>query len=135
MGTVATRISVAALAPYGVDLDEGLVRPPGRSPGQPLGRGDRLGDGVVGKDSGASRFFKQGWQLEWTKHVREATAKPIVGVSRLTDPDQMAEIVPSGAWDVIGAARPSIADPFLPRKIEKVSWTRSASASAATSAS
>ena len=31
----------------------------------------------------------------------------------------MAEIVRSGAWDLIGAARPSIADPFLPRKIEE----------------
>ena len=38
--------------------------------------------------------------------VREATAKPIVGVSRLTDPDLMAEIVRSGVWDLIGAARP-----------------------------
>ena len=117
--TVATRISVAALSPYGVDLDEGLEFV-------------RLADHLVdlwdvaigsatewSKDSGASRFFKQGWQLEWTKHVREATAKPIVGVSRLTDPDQMAEIVSSGVWDVIGAARPSIADPFLPRKIEE----------------
>ena len=51
--------------------------------------------------------------------MREATAKPIVGVSRLTDPDLMAEIVRSGVWDLIGAARPSIADPFLPRKIDE----------------
>jgi dimethylamine/trimethylamine dehydrogenase len=46
------------------------------------------------------------------------TAKPIVGVGRLTNPDQMVEIVSSGVWDIIGAARPSIADPFLPSKIE-----------------
>jgi dimethylamine/trimethylamine dehydrogenase len=71
------------------------------------------------KDSGASRFFPEGYQLEWTGRVREATAKPIVGVSRLTNPDRMAEIVRSGAWDLIGAARPSIADPFLPKKIEE----------------
>jgi dimethylamine/trimethylamine dehydrogenase len=117
--TVATRISVAALSPFGVDLDEGL---------EFIRLADHLvdlWDVAIGsatewsKDSGASRFFKQGWQLEWTKHVRQATAKPVVGVSRLTDPDQMAEIVSSGVWDVIGAARPSIADPFLPRKIEE----------------
>ena len=117
--TVATRISVAALSPYGVELEEGL---------EFVRLADHLvdlWDVAVGsatewsKDSGASRFFEQGWQLEWTKHVRDATAKPIVGVSRLTDPDQMAEIVSSGVWDVIGAARPSIADPFLPRKIEE----------------
>jgi dimethylamine/trimethylamine dehydrogenase len=117
--TVATRISVAALSPYGVDLDEGL---------EFVALADHLvdlWDVAIGsatewsKDSGASRFFQQGWQLEWTGRVREATAKPIVGVSRMTDPDRMAEIVSSGAWDVIGAARPSIADPFLPRKIEE----------------
>ncbi len=71
------------------------------------------------KDSGASRFFPEGWQLEWTGRVREATAKPIVGVGRLTSPDRMADIVRSGAWDLIGGARPSISDPFLPRKIEQ----------------
>jgi dimethylamine/trimethylamine dehydrogenase len=31
----------------------------------------------------------------------------------------MVEIIGSGAWDLIGAARPSIADPFLPLKIEE----------------
>jgi dimethylamine/trimethylamine dehydrogenase len=71
------------------------------------------------RDSGASRFYPEGWQLEWTGRVREATAKPIVGVGRLTNPDRMAEIISSGKWDLIGAARPSIADPFLPRKIEE----------------
>jgi dimethylamine/trimethylamine dehydrogenase len=71
------------------------------------------------KDSGVSRFHREGYQLEWTGRVREATAKPIVGVGRLTSPDRMAEIVGSGVWDLIGAARPSIADPFLPRKVEE----------------
>jgi dimethylamine/trimethylamine dehydrogenase len=70
-------------------------------------------------DSGPSRFFAAGWQLAFTSRVREATAKPIVGVGRLTNPDQMAQIIRSGVWDLIGAARPSIADPFLPRKIEQ----------------
>jgi dimethylamine/trimethylamine dehydrogenase len=74
------------------------------------------------KDSGASRFYPEGWQLDWTGRVREATAKPIVGVARLTSPDRMAEIVGSGAWDLVGAARPSISDPFLPRKIEEGSY-------------
>lgn len=71
------------------------------------------------KDSGASRFFEEGYQLEWTGRVREATAKPIVVVGRFTNPDTMAEVVRSGAADLIGAARPSIADPFLPRKVEE----------------
>ncbi|MGH2996757.1 MAG: FAD-binding protein, partial [Gaiellaceae bacterium] len=116
---IAARIAVDALGPYGVELEEGLAF---------VGLADPLvdlWDVNVGSalewsvDSGPSRFFPQGHQLEWTGRVREATAKPIVGVSRLTDPDRMAEIVRSGVWDVIGAARPSIADPFLPRKIEE----------------
>jgi dimethylamine/trimethylamine dehydrogenase len=68
-------------------------------------------------DSGASRFFAEGWQLEWTGRMREATQKPIVGVGRLTTPARMVEIIESGAWDLIGAARPNIADPFIPEKI------------------
>jgi dimethylamine/trimethylamine dehydrogenase len=71
------------------------------------------------KNSGSSKFFPEGFQLEWTSQVRSATAKPIVGVGRLTDPNRMAEILRSGVWDIIGAARPSIADPFLPLKIEE----------------
>jgi dimethylamine/trimethylamine dehydrogenase len=70
-------------------------------------------------DTGPSRFFAEGYQLEWTRAVREWTAKPVVGVGRFTSPDAMAAAVRSGALDVIGAARPSIADPFLPRKIEE----------------
>ena len=71
------------------------------------------------RDSGSSRFFGEGWQLEATGRVREATRKPIVGVGRLTDPYLMLRIVQSGVWDLIGAARPSIADPFLPAKIRE----------------
>jgi dimethylamine/trimethylamine dehydrogenase len=71
-----------------------------------------------GKDAGTSRFFPEGFQLQWTGRVRGVTEKPIVGVSRWTSPDRMAEVVASRTLDIIGAARPSIADPFLPRKIE-----------------
>jgi dimethylamine/trimethylamine dehydrogenase len=116
---IAVRTCVEALGPAGVELEEGLAF---------VRVADRLVDlwdvnvGSIAewsKDSGPSRFFEEGYQLEWTGRVREATAKPIVGVGRLTNPDRMAEIVASGAWDLIGAARPSIADPFLPRKVEE----------------
>jgi dimethylamine/trimethylamine dehydrogenase len=116
---VASRISVEALSPYGVALDEALAF---------IGLADHLvdlWDVCIGsatewsKDSGASSLFDEGWQLEWTGHCRDATAKPIVGVGRLTSPDLMAEIVSSRVWDIVGAARPSIADPFLPAKIEQ----------------
>ena len=116
---VVSRIAVDALGPYGVELEEGLAFV--RAADHLVDLWDvNVGSAVEwSKDSGPSRFFPQGHQLEWTSRVREATAKPIVGVSRLTDPDRMAELVRGGVWDVIGAARPSIADPFLPRKIEE----------------
>ena len=116
---IACRVAVDRLGALGVDIEEGL---------EFVHMADHLvdlWDVTVGsiaewsKDSGPSRFFAEGWQFDSTSRVREATTKPIVGVSRLTDPDLMAEIVRSGAWDLIGAARPSIADPFLPRKIDE----------------
>jgi len=69
------------------------------------------------EDSGTSRYFPEGHQRPWTSRVREATTKPVVGVGRYTSPDLMAEVIRSGAFDLIGAARPAIADPFLPRKV------------------
>lgn len=70
-------------------------------------------------DSGASRFIPQGHELALVQEVQRITDTPVVGVGRLTDPDEMARIVRTGSLSLIGAARPSIADPFLPRKIEE----------------
>ena len=47
------------------------------------------------------------------------TTKPVVGVGRFTSPDRWSRWSASGVLDFIGAARPSIADPFLPKKIEE----------------
>lgn len=69
------------------------------------------------EDSGTSRYYPEGHQLAWTSQVRDATEKPIVGVGRYTNPDQMAALIREGRFDLIGAARPAIADPFLPRKV------------------
>lgn len=72
-----------------------------------------------GEDAGPSRFYQQGHQLPWTKFVKQVSKKPVLGVGRFTDPEKMAEIVTKGYADIIGAARPSIADPFLPNKIDE----------------
>jgi dimethylamine/trimethylamine dehydrogenase len=45
------------------------------------------------------------------------TTKPVVTVGRFTSPDTMVGQVRRGVTDFIGAARPSIADPYLPAKI------------------
>ena len=79
--------------------------------------GENLANWV--KDAGASRFYPENFQGEWVRKVRPYTRKPIAGVGRFTNPDTMVEMIASGQLDIIGAARPSIADPFLPRKIEE----------------
>ncbi len=50
---------------------------------------------------------------------RQVVNKPVLGVGRFTDPEKMTEIVTKGIADIIGAARPSISDPWLPKKIEE----------------
>ena len=72
-----------------------------------------------GNDSQTSRFAKEGYQEDYTKFVKSVTTKPVVGVGRFTSPDTMVSQVRRGVLDFIGAARPSIADPFLPRKLEE----------------
>ncbi len=70
-------------------------------------------------DSGTSRFFEEGYQEPYTAFVKSMTTKPVVGVGWFTSPDTMASQIKRGVLDMIGAARPSIADPFLPKKIEE----------------
>ncbi|WP_420547982.1 FAD-dependent oxidoreductase [Curvivirga sp.] len=70
-------------------------------------------------DSLPSRWGETGNQDSYTKFVKQVTGKPVVGVGRYTSPDKMVSLIKSGHLDLIGAARPSIADPFLPKKIEE----------------
>lgn len=70
-----------------------------------------------GNDGQTSRFSDEGFQDRYIRFVKRVTGKPVVGVGRFTSPDHMLALVTSGALDLIGAARPSIADPFLPEKI------------------
>lgn len=69
------------------------------------------------RDSGTARYDAEGFQEEFTSFVRQVTGKPVLGVGRFTSPDAMVSQIRRGVLDMIGAARPSIADPFLPRKI------------------
>ena len=69
--------------------------------------------------SATSRFKEEGAQENLISGIKNLTAKPVVGVGRFTSPDAMAKQVKSGILDFIGAARPSIADPFLPNKIDE----------------
>jgi dimethylamine/trimethylamine dehydrogenase len=116
---VAARISVDSGPRGGVRLDEALSFIRLADPLVDLWDVNVSSAAAPWLDIAPSTVSPPGWQIEWTSRVREATRKPVVGVGRYTDPDQMAEVVRRGALDIIGAARPSIADPFLPRKIEE----------------
>ncbi|AEI92364.1 FAD-dependent oxidoreductase [Roseobacter litoralis] len=78
-----------------------------------------LAQGTWEDCSGPSRFKEEAAQEQLVRGIHELTDKPIVGVGRFTSPDVMAKMIRSGTLDFIGCARPSIADPFLPKKIEE----------------
>ena len=70
-------------------------------------------------DSKTSRFAPEGYQEEYVAFVKQVTTKPVSTVGRYTSPDAMVSAIKRGIVDLIGAARPSIADPFLPNKVEE----------------
>ncbi len=70
-------------------------------------------------EMGVSRFVKEAPLEPYMDFVKSVTTKPVVSVGRFTSPDTMVSQVKRGILDLIGAARPSIADPFLPKKIEE----------------
>ena len=76
-----------------------------------------LAQGAWEDCSGTSRFVEEGAQQDLIQGIKSLTNKPVVGVGRFTSPDLMVKQIKSGNLDFIGAARPSIADPFLPNKI------------------
>jgi len=70
-------------------------------------------------EAASARFSEQGAREPWSSFVKPLTSRPVVGVGRFTSPDDMVSQIKRGILDLIGAARPSIADPFLPRKIDE----------------
>ncbi len=75
--------------------------------------------GSLGNDSKSARFSPEGFQEPYVAFVKSLTTKPVVSVGRFTSPDTMVSQIRRGIQDFIGAARPSIADPFLPAKIRE----------------
>jgi dimethylamine/trimethylamine dehydrogenase len=70
-------------------------------------------------EMGPSRFVPEAALEETMSWVKSVTTKPVVSVGRFTSPDTMLRLVRQGVVDLVGAARPSIADPFLPQKIDE----------------
>ncbi|RED44641.1 FAD-dependent oxidoreductase [Aestuariispira insulae] len=70
-------------------------------------------------EMGSSRFVKEAAQEQVVSFVKSVSSKPVVGVGRFTSPDTMVRQIKKGILDFVGAARPSIADPFIPTKIRE----------------
>jgi len=73
--------------------------------------------GGYGNDAGSAQFGSGAISAEVVRRVKRLTSKPVLSVGCFTSPDVMADLVRDGVLDLIGAARPSIADPFIPRKV------------------
>ncbi len=74
----------------------------------------------IGEDAAGSRFRQTNWTRPFVDQVKAVMgAVPVVNNGRFTSPDDMIGVINDGQCDIIGAARPSIADPFLPNKIEE----------------
>lgn len=70
-------------------------------------------------DSMTSRFAPEGYQEDYIAFVKQVSSKPVAAVGRYTSPDTMVSAIKRGLVDMVCAARPSIADPFLPNKIKE----------------
>ena len=70
-------------------------------------------------EMGTSRFVPEAALEETMSWVKSVTTKPVVSIGRFTSPETMLRLVRQGVVDLVGGARPSIADPFLPRKIDE----------------
>ncbi len=117
---VACRLCVDELV--GAD---GLERPEIEELLGMLGELPDLWDFMVGDwdfDSLTSRFADEGSQEPYVRGLKALTSKPVVGVGRFTSADTMVRMIRDGVLDMIGSARPSIADPFLPNKIRDGRW-------------
>lgn len=114
---IATRMSVETQGPWGHTIDESVAFVRMADPFVDLWD---LNVGSVldwASDISPSRLTPEGSNLPLFERIRRATTKPIVGVSRWTSPDLMAQAVRSGVIDIIGSARQAIADPFFPQKV------------------
>ena len=118
-----TRLDETALEPASLDAALGITHEgEGRDLVELVAEEPDLWDVNIANfeaDARPSRFVKEAAQEPYVRFVKQVTSKPVVGVGRFTSPDTMLGQINRGVLDFIGAARPSIADPFLPRKIEE----------------
>ena len=114
---IAVRFSVDGLGDEHFNTDEA------RETMERLGPLADVWDIVVsdyyGEEMATSRFVQEASLEAKVADAKRLTGRPVVSVGRFTSPDTMVRQLRSGRLDFIGAARPSIADPFLPTKIRE----------------
>jgi dimethylamine/trimethylamine dehydrogenase len=109
-----------AASTHGPDDDQSTAEP--RAVIEMLGELPDLWDITVHDytfEMGSSRFVPEAALESTMSWVKGVTTKPVVSVGRFTSPETMLRLVRQGVIDLVGAARPSIADPFLPQKISE----------------
>ena len=64
-------------------------------------------------------YMPKGHALPLYEEIKKVVNIPVLARSKMTDLDMCAEAVESGKVDAIMMARQSLADPYLPRKVER----------------
>jgi len=72
-----------------------------------------------GEDAATSRFQRTNHERGYVEGIKDITDKPVLMVGHMTSPDDMLENIQRGVCDIVGGTRASIADPFLPNKVDE----------------
>ena len=62
-------------------------------------------------------YQAKGLYLPFNEILKKAVSVPVITAGRMDDPDRAAEALRAGKTDMIGLARPLLADPYLPQKV------------------
>lgn len=63
-------------------------------------------------------FFPHGCNVQYAEAIKKAVKTPVATVGALGDPDLMLNIIESGKADMVCLARPLVADPDFPNKLQ-----------------
>ena len=63
-------------------------------------------------------YHENGMYLPYSELLKKCLTKPVITSGRMDDPNLAGAAVREGKTDMIGLARPLLADPYLPRKIQ-----------------
>ena len=64
-------------------------------------------------------YHENGMYLPYSELMKKHLTVPVITAGRMDDPDLASSAIREGKTDMIGLARPLLADPYLPRKIKE----------------